>query len=215
MASHPTTKNITLSSYSDNSIVVRDDTKPHKNQLKTLGDRWNPKLKNGAGWIYPKTKQDIVENYIKTGTNPESDSESDISHIKEIVAEEFNADWGDSTQRSSHIHDMWKTVSKQHGLFGWKFSLSSRMTSSGGVCYFSKKQITLSKIMIDHPKTKRQDAENTLLHEVAHAIDNSRNGVRRGSNGKRLGHDSVWKKIAKEIGCSGLRCHTMAFSNEN
>lgn len=228
MASSTIGKNITLSEYSDKAIAVRGDTKSHKDQLKTLGGRWNPKLKDGAGWIFPKTKKSIVENYLKTGktikeTEEEtSESDSDVSPIMEAITikeikvpiAKSDSDWNDPKFRLTHINAVWVNISKQYGLVNWKFSLSGKMTSSGGICYCSKKHIALSKIMVNHPKTTRHDAENTLLHEVAHAIDNIRNGVRRGANGRRQGHDNVWKKIAVEIGCSGDRCHAMEFAKK-
>lgn len=60
-----------------------------------------------------------------------------------------------------------------------------------------------------------EEVKDTILHEIAHALDYVRNGFtyryapsggyRRG---KRLVHDDVWKAICVEIGCKPRRCYT-------
>ncbi len=44
-----------------------------------------------------------------------------------------------------------------------------------------------------------EEAEDTILHEIAHALV-----------GPNHGHDEVWKAKAKEIGCTGQRCASSA-----
>ncbi len=58
---------INLESYSEKCFVLRGDTKPYKEYIKRLGGKWNTKLQDGAGWIFPKTKQDTVSKWIDTG----------------------------------------------------------------------------------------------------------------------------------------------------
>lgn len=53
--------------YSDKAIVVRGDTKEHKEQLKQLGGKYNANLKGGSGWIFPKKNEDKILNYISSG----------------------------------------------------------------------------------------------------------------------------------------------------
>ena len=45
------------------------------------------------------------------------------------------------------------------------------------------------------------EIEDTLLHEIAHALV-----------GRRHHHDAVWQAKAREIGCSARRCHDVSFS---
>ena len=45
---------LTVEDYSEKSIVVRGDTKEHKDALKQLGGKWNSRLRDGAGWIFSK-----------------------------------------------------------------------------------------------------------------------------------------------------------------
>ena len=63
-----------------------------------------------------------------------------------------------------------------------------------GKCNYSKKIISLSKHMI--PLLERHEVEDTLLHEIAHALV-----------GKGHGHGMVWKAKAIEIGCNGERLY--------
>ena len=42
-----------LEEYSEKAIVVRGETKSCSEDLKTLGGKYNPKLRGGGGWIFP------------------------------------------------------------------------------------------------------------------------------------------------------------------
>jgi hypothetical protein len=70
--------------YTEKSIVVKGDTKSHKDVLKSLGGKWNSKFTHKetgekfGGWVFPKTKQDIVEKWLNDSTK------SGISKIEEI-----------------------------------------------------------------------------------------------------------------------------------
>lgn len=55
-----TPEDVHLEQYSEKAGVVRGDTKPIKEQLKDLGCRFNPRLKNGPGWIYPIKRHDEI-----------------------------------------------------------------------------------------------------------------------------------------------------------
>ena len=46
------------------------------------------------------------------------------------------------------------------------------------------------------------EIEDTLLHEIAHALV-----------GRRHHHDAVWRAKAREIGCTGQRCHSVSFAS--
>jgi hypothetical protein len=50
--------------YSDKAIAVIGDTKPIKDKLKELGGRFNFRLTCGAGWIFPKSKLDILKREL-------------------------------------------------------------------------------------------------------------------------------------------------------
>lgn len=75
---------------------------------------------------------------------------------------------------------------------GWKFDIS-RGKSTNGMCYSSRKLITISKYYIE--LNTKDKVQNTILHEIAHALV-----------GCKHNHDEVWRAKAVEIGCSGERC---------
>lgn len=79
-----------------------------------------------------------------------------------------------------------------HGLIskGWRFVWDNAVCRFGQ-CRHRRKEISLSR----HLTPLSPNAEDTILHEIAHAL------VGRGH-----GHDHVWRAKAIEIGCNGQRC---------
>jgi hypothetical protein len=58
---------LSCTDYSDKAIVVRGDTKDHKEELKKLGGKYNANLRDGSGWIFSKKNEDKVLAYIASG----------------------------------------------------------------------------------------------------------------------------------------------------
>ena len=74
---------IYIEDYSEKSFVVLGDTKPHKEHIKKLGGKWNSRLKDGKmGWIFPMSKKEYVEKYIKNFKK--------TGKISEIEAQSYN-----------------------------------------------------------------------------------------------------------------------------
>ena len=80
----------------------------------------------------------------------------------------------------------------------WAFGFDLA-TSRAGVCRYSERRIDLSVSYC--LAATRAEIEDTVLHEIAHAIV-----------GPRHNHDAVWKAKAREIGCAGERCHRVQHS---
>lgn len=80
----------------------------------------------------------------------------------------------------------------KYGLYenGWRFEFDGGLRRFGS-CQYSSKTITLSA----HLTTinSEEHVKDTILHEIAHAL--------AGPNHR---HDRVWKKIARELGCSAV-----------
>lgn len=63
-------KNLTVEEYFkegslvSTSLVVRGDTKQHKEELMELGGKFNAMLKGGPGYIFPKSRRNEVETFI-------------------------------------------------------------------------------------------------------------------------------------------------------
>ena len=81
---------------------------------------------------------------------------------------------------------------------GWTFGFDLA-PSRAGVCRYSEKRIDLSVSYC--LAATRAEIEDTILHEIAHAIV-----------GPRHNHDATWKAKAREIGCVGERCHRVQHS---
>ena len=86
----------------------------------------------------------------------------------------------------------------QHKLCDWRFYFD---TADGrlGKCSYSNKTISLSEQFC--LQASDDEITDTILHEIAHALV-----------GPDHGHDQVWTAKAKEIGCSGERCHDKRFT---
>ena len=91
---------------------------------------------------------------------------------------------------------------------GWRFSFSTHK-SRFGQCSFRRvgfgdnrsitnKRLYLSQWLIQNSSKTFAEWKNTMLHEIAHAIDGE---IRYTTN-----HDYRWKSIALAIGCDGKRC---------
>jgi predicted SprT family Zn-dependent metalloprotease len=81
-----------------------------------------------------------------------------------------------------------------HGITekGWIFVFDNAKLRYG-CCKHRYKQITLSQYMLPHMADS--DIIDTILHEIAHAL------VGRGN-----GHNWIWRRKAREIGCKAQRC---------
>jgi hypothetical protein len=58
---------LTVEDYSEKSIVVRGETREHKDALKSLGGKWNARLRDGGGWIFSKKCEANVMEYVASG----------------------------------------------------------------------------------------------------------------------------------------------------
>ena len=83
---------------------------------------------------------------------------------------------------------------QEHGLRqrGWVIDIDNAK-SRFGCCNYTKKEISLSKPLIE--ANDYVQVVDTILHEIAHALV-----------GHGHGHDSVWKAKCVEIGCKPERC---------
>lgn len=80
---------------------------------------------------------------------------------------------------------------------GWRFEFNTRKRSLG-LCSPRNRTIYLSEWLIKNSNNSIETWENTILHEIAHAIDFTNRGW--------SSHDRVWRNIALSIGCDGERC---------
>lgn len=89
---------------------------------------------------------------------------------------------------------------EEHGLFDecWHFEFENCKRSLGR-CHYMEEKITLSKWYVE--LNEEADVEDTILHEIAHALS----WIRYGAMGR--GHGRLWKDICVEIGARPERLH--------
>lgn len=82
-------------------------------------------------------------------------------------------------------------------LAGWTFEFNTRKRSVGR-CNSTVKTIQISTWFLEQNLDKGTEWENTLRHELAHAIDCEMRG--------KSDHGRVWQAIAREVLCTAERC---------
>ena len=96
------------------------------------------------------------------------------------------------------IAQLAKELLDQHQLNDWSFQFD-HATKRAGCCQYGHHVISLSYDYAKHDTYA--DIQETILHEIAHALV-----------GKEHHHDAAWKAKALQIGCSGNRCHDIRFT---
>lgn len=94
-----------------------------------------------------------------------------------------------------HAEAMALAYMTEHKLYRWQFKFDE-YKSRFGACHYRKRTITLSSHLI--PSMPVDEVRDTILHEIAHALDFMRHGS---SN-----HGPRWKAICREIGARPVRC---------
>ena len=84
----------------------------------------------------------------------------------------------------------------KHGLHNWRFKYS-RSKLGYGHCSPRKKEITLSRPLSEI--NSHEENLDTILHEIAHALDWERN--------RKSWHGYTWKAICREVGARPERCY--------
>ena len=89
----------------------------------------------------------------------------------------------------------WELQKQKWGLKGWELNFSNRKRTLGH-CNCTKKVISVSNAYLKtNPFGVMKD---TLLHEIAHALQFDKTG--------RTDHGKEWKSIACDVGCRPVRC---------
>lgn len=85
-----------------------------------------------------------------------------------------------------------------HHLEDWSFQFD-HATKRAGCCNYRDHVISLAYAYARYAAD--DEIDDTILHEIAHALV-----------GKAHGHNRVWQAKAIAIGCSGTRCHDVQFA---
>ena len=112
------------------------------------------------------------------------------------------------TEREKYTKKISDRLIKKHLPKDWVYRLNNTKCRLGQTCPH-KKEINISKLFINGKYGTKKEIKNTILHEIAHALDFEKHGYRKTKNGRNIFHDKVWKKLAMDIGCDGARCGKM------
>ena len=110
------------------------------------------------------------------------------SHAKQLMAKEYKVDI------KGEIHLL--TPSK----LGYRFKFDNAKRRFG-YCSYRDKEISLSKPLCEYNLDNFYQINDTILHEIAHALSYKIHGS------KGSGHCKRWVHVAKSIGCNGKRCY--------
>lgn len=113
-----------------------------------------------------------------------------VAEIKKLAIDLLNETWtidiNSFTRKEFNLLDL-----------GWHFEFNNRKTSLGW-CKFRDKKIYVSLWYLEQHLDKAWRFENTIRHEIAHAIDFE---IRRTSD-----HGYKWKRIASQVLSIPERC---------
>jgi len=98
-----------------------------------------------------------------------------------------------------------RTLLDEYDLEDWSFEWSSQKVRVGE-CNYTKKTIRYSTHYL--AKTPDSEIEDTIRHEIAHALAFVRYG-------RSQHHNHIWKMIAREVGASPTRCTSIAETTAN
>jgi len=90
---------------------------------------------------------------------------------------------------------------------GYKFKFDNAKRRFG-LCSYRDKEISLSKPLCEYNLNNFYQINDTILHEIAHALSYKIHG-RKGD-----GHCKRWVHVAKSIGCNGKRCYDSSKVNK-
>ena len=102
-----------------------------------------------------------------------------------------------NNEKMSIVANLAFALLTKHNLNNWTFRFD-HAKSRAGLCICEKKIISLSIYYVEVSSTEQ--IQNTILHEIAHALV-----------GHRQGHNHIWRAKALEIGSDARRCHDQLF----
>lgn len=99
-----------------------------------------------------------------------------------------------------------ETMMRAHGLDGWTFKFH-RATSRIGQAHLGRRVISMSSVAVE--KMALPEVEQTILHEIAHAL-----APPKKINGRWDIHGAEWQAKAAEIGYLGSRTKFLDFDHQ-
>ena len=119
-----TTPELEIVDYSEKAVAVFGDTKTIKDELKSIGGKFNPRLNyNGgkrAGWVFPKSKLGELDKFIHdTGT---SDTITSLENDNKTITEQPNDKEERTTMSPADFMAFISCVQKRASENGYSFA---------------------------------------------------------------------------------------------
>ena len=90
--------------YSEKAIVVQgEDTRKFKESLKSLGGKYNGRLRTGPGWIFPKNMKTRIQQEI----------ESDFKNIKSYQSYNSNLSTSSNSNTNTNVINLIKKLNNK------------------------------------------------------------------------------------------------------
>ena len=84
---------IKINYYSDKCIAVQGDTRKYKEDLKQLGGKYNANLKGGPGWVFSKSSEKQLKDFINKGVHISDEQKNSMpsrsSYVSNNAKESF------------------------------------------------------------------------------------------------------------------------------
>ena len=155
--------------------------------------------------FFNQVKNGGVERLIQTPSDPQNEGTQKCTQVSVASVRRMEMEMMD---KDFVIDGVTYNMNK----LGWEFLFNTNRTRFG-VCakrirrnfstnkyYMTDKSIELSQWLIVNSDASYDKWVDTMLHEIAHAIDSEINTDCKSSHGYK------WVRIAKMIGCNGERC---------
>ena len=113
--------------YSEKAFALVGETKTIKDNLKSLGGRFNSKLSCGAGWIFPKSKLTTVQAFLDMG----------VMEKREPAPKRDEALWEEFRKRICKAEDGRENLIENH----LKEASEIMMTDCGVILVFDKQHV--------------------------------------------------------------------------
>lgn len=120
-------ESVRIIDYSEKAFALVGETKTIKDNLKSLGGRFNPKLSCGAGWVFPKSKLTTVQAFLNMG----------VMEQREPAQKRDEALWEEFRQRVSKAEDGRQELIERH----LKDASEIMMTDCGVILVFDKPHV--------------------------------------------------------------------------
>ena len=121
--------------YSEKAIVVQgDDTRKYKDSLKTLGGKYNGRLRTGPGWVFPKNMKNKIENAINSEFKNVNTNNAHKSNIPIMSSKSSNLN---TSNNKDLINMIIKLTNKVDNLENLIKKLYKQSTSSDIITYSS------------------------------------------------------------------------------